>query len=292
MKELQYLIQDVREQTDNVDTNGVKDREIVRYFNDGVKTIQAIIFKNNPLCSYFQEPEIYNAVAGSREYTLPTDCYADNAVSLVEIEGERTGVWIPLERVWPEDGLSFFGWFTRNKTVVISGSVDSPNITKRIRVWYFKRLPRFDKAWAVADGPGVGTGIDLIVSDSQFPLVDNYITFLNSVTGLTRLANVKILSVVGGVALITNSTLTTVLSSDLMLMGKDSSLTLDLPDEVEPYLMDYVAQRIAGRNNYTEEWNKLNYWTSEERGQIISIFADASQAQVRAPLTDLDYMEI
>ena len=63
-------------------------------------------------------------------------------------------------------------------------------------------------------------------------------------------------------------------------------------EEVEPYLMDYVAQRIFGRNNYGEDWNKANFWTSEERSNIISIFADASQAETRAPITDTEYMRI
>lgn len=290
MKELKYLILDVREQTDNVDTNGVKDREIVRYFNDGVKAIQAIIFKNNPLCSYFQEPEIYNAVAGSREYTLPTDCYGDNAVSMVEIEGETAGDWTPLDRVWPEDNDNFFGWFTRNKTVVISGKGSASNIDKRIRVWYFKRLPRFDKVWGIVTVKAAQV-LTLGTLDTQYQYVDRFVSFLDPITGEVQVAALPYVVTSASTITLVGS-LTNVTVGDYMVMGKNTLMTVDLPDEVEPYLMDYVAQRISGKLNYTEDWNKLNYWTSEERTQIISIFADASQAQTRAPLTDLDYMEI
>lgn len=286
MKEIKFLIYDVRNQTDNNDENGVKDREFVRYFNDGVKTIQAIIFKNNPLCSYYQEPKTYSPVAGTREYTLPSDCYGDNAVSLVEIKsGTR---WYPIDRVWPEDKNNFFGWYTRNKTVVIAGREDV-EISEQIRIWYFKRLPRFDKSWATVTSVA-GQVITIGNVDTELFKVDRYITIIKA-DGTIRYAGYPFTRLTDATITVVGS-LVGVVNTDVIIMGKNSLMTLDLPEEVEPYLMDYVAQRVVGRNNYTEDWNKMNYWTSEERSQIISIFADASQAQTRAPITDTDYLEI
>lgn len=287
MKELEFLINDVREQTDNNDTNGVKDREFVRYFNDGVKTIQAIIFKNNPLCSYYQEPVIYSPVANSRVYDLPSDCYGDNAVSMVEMESSANE-WYPVDRVWPEDGNSFFGWFTRNKQVVISGDPDR-TLSQRIRVWYFKRLPRFDKAWATVDSVA-GQIITITVSDAEMFKVDRFISILTA-AGVVRVANLSYVKTSATTITVVGD-LTGVVATDVIVMGKNSLLTVDLPEECEPYLTDYVAQRVVGRNNYTEDWNKMNFWTSEERSNIIAIFADAAQAQARAPITDTEYMRI
>lgn len=286
MREIAYLISDVREQTDNEDTNGVKDREFIRYFNDGVRAIQAIIFKSNPLSAYFQEPVIFSPIAG-REYTLPSNCFGDNAVSMVEAAGAGD-CWSVLDRVWPED--KFFGWFTRNKKVVISGD-ESRAMPENIRVWYFKRLAKFDKAWAKVDSV-VGQVVTLTEVDTDFGKVDRYCSFVDA-DGVSKLPGLKIESY-------TDTTVTFpagvdvsgLVAGDQLLMGANVSLTLDLPEEVESYLMDYVAKRIYGRNNYTTDTSKIEYFTEEGRSNIMAIFGDASQAILRTPITDTDYLRI
>jgi hypothetical protein len=288
MKEIQFLIHDVREQTDNTDTNGIKDREIIRYFNDGVKGIQAIIFKNNPLCSYHQEPVIFSPISGSRVYDLPSDCYGDNAVSMVEIKSSGE-IWQAIERVWPEDVNGQFGWFTRNQQVVISGKEDR-TLDQDIRVWYFKRTPRFDKAWGTVTGVPVGQVITINNNDNEMFKVDRFITVFTA-AGVVKLQNIPFTRA-SDTTLTAVGDITSLVAGDVILMGKISTLELRMPEEIEPYLLDYVAQRIVGRNSYTEQWEKTNYWTSEERGNIISIFADAAQAQTRAPITDTEYLEI
>ena len=288
MREITYLINDVREQTDNEDTNGVSDKEIIRYFNDGVRAIQAMIFKNNPLSAYFQEPEVYPPANGSREYTLPSDCFGDNAVSMVEYSGNSSDCWSVLDRVWPED--KFFGWFTRNKKVVISGDESRP-MPENIRVWYFKRLPKFDKAWAKVDSIA-GQVVTLTEVDTDFGKVDRYCSFVTA-DGAEKLPGLKIESY-------TDTTITFpagvdvsgLVAGDKLLMGANVSLTLDLPEEVESYLMDYVAKRIYGRNNYTTDTSKIEYFTEEGRANILAIFGDASQAILRTPITDTDYLRI
>lgn len=286
MKEIQFLINDVREQTDNRDENGVKDREFIRYFNDGIKTIQTMIFKNNPLSSYYQESVEFTPLTASRVYDLPSDVYADNAVARVEVKSGN--IWNPIDRAWPEEGNTFFGWYTENKKLILTGQRDLayPNT---IKVTYFQRLPRFDKAWATVDS-AVEQVLTISGIDTEMFRVDRFISIL-TVDGEVRVANLSYvktsdttLTVVGDIS--------DVVAGDVVVMGKNSLITLDMPEECEPYLMDYVAQRIVGRNNYGEDWNKMNYWTSEERANILSIFADASQAEVRAPITDTDYMRI
>lgn len=292
MRELQFMINDVREQTDNRDVNGIKDKEIVRYFNDGIKTIQAMIFKNNPLCSYYQKPKEYAPLLSSREYALPDDCYAENAVSLVSMynnNGYSNDYWTPVDRVWPEDGGAFFGWFTRNKTLYFSGDKDR-TLTQKIQVWYFNRLPRFDKAWATVVSKA-GQVITIGNIDTEMFTIDRYISILSSVDGSVKVAGLSYKKTTATTITVVGD-LTNVAADDFVVMGKFTLMTLEMPEECEPYLMDYVAQRIASRNVYTEDFKNLNYWTSEERSNIIAIFADASQAEVRAPITDTEYMRI
>jgi hypothetical protein len=287
MRELKYLINEVREATDNRDTNGVKDKEIIRYFQDGIKSIQALIFKNNPLCSYFQESEEYTPVAGTREYDLPDDCYAFNAVSRVEYQNEND-VWCQLERAWPED--NFLGWFTRGKKLVITGD-ENQEYPETLRVWYFKRLPRFDKSWGAVDTV-VGDTVNLTGTiDTDFATVDGFASFKLSTGGdITAATGLRILSSTS--SSVTFDSASGMGPGHLMTMGQNTSMALDMPDECEPYLIDYVSRRVFARNNYASDGAKIDVFTQEERADLISIFADAGQAITRTPVTDTDFLRI
>lgn len=290
MRELRYLIQDVREQTDNVDINGVKDKEFIRYFNDGVKSIQAIIFKNNPLCSYFQTSVEYQTPIAGRSFDLPENCYANNAVTFVEVLSDASvnDLYSPLRRCWQEDQNSFQGWYTRNNQVVFTGTRDV-SLGYSARVWFFYRVPRFDKAWATVTNV-TGQVITLTVADADFSNIDRFVTFSDPVTRERRVTKLPYtvtlptqITVVGDVS--------TVAVGDLMTMG-DASLTLCIPNEVEPYLMDYVAKRIYTRNNYSLDGSKIEFFTAEEKADIAAIFGDAGQAIQSTPITDTSYLEI
>ena len=290
MRELSYLISDVREQTDNEDTNGVSDKEFVRYFNDAVKSVQAIIFKNNPLCSYFQKSTDYVSPIAGYSFDLPSDCFAWNAVTFVEVLSDASlrDEYSPLRRCWQEDQRSFQGWFTQNKQIVFTGTKDV-SLGYSAKVWYFYRVPRFDKVWATVTNV-VGQVVTLTVADTAFSTVDRYITFINPTTRQVRVANLPY--VVSSPTTITvTGDISTVANGDLMLMG-DARIVLDMPDEVEPYLMDYVAKRIYGRNNYRSDGAKIDYFTDDDKGNIIAIFADAGQSVQPTPITDTSYLEI
>jgi hypothetical protein len=290
MRELAYLIQDVREQTDNTDTNGVKDKEFIRYFNDAVKSIQAIIFKNNPLCSYFQKSVEYPTPTAGRSFDLPGDCYASNAVTFVEVLSDASvnDLYAPLRRCWQEDQNSFQGWYTRNNQVVFTGTRDV-SLGYSARVWYFFRVPRFDKVWATVTNK-VGQVLTLSVADTNFSTVDRFITISDPVTRLPKLSKLPYV-VTSPTSITITGDISTVANGDLISMG-DSMLVLEMPLEVEPYLMDYVAKRIYTRNNYSLDASKLSDFTKQEAADIAAIFGDAGQAIQGTPITDTSYLEI
>lgn len=297
MKELKYYINDVRLQTDNTDENGVKEREIVRYFNDGIKAIQAIVFKNNPLCSYFQKSQEY-PVQSTREFDLPTDCYAFNAVSRVETKGEN-GKWCQLERVWPED--NFYGWYTANKKLILSGD-EGTSYPDTIRVTYFQRLPTFGKRLEYISS--VSSGLVQTVNSVEAAVT----AYLNTSPSLSIVGpdGVILYDLAQAESVATTNislhpyftipagtvTTLTAIARKSLVWGKNATFVLDLPDEVEPFLLDYVAKRIYGRNNYGADATKIEYFTETEKGDITSIFADAGQAITRTPITDTDYLRI
>lgn len=291
MRELRYLINDVRSQTDNTDVNGISDREIVRYFNDAVKSVQAVIFKNNPLSSYFQKSTDYQTPIAGRAFDLPSDCYAQNAVTFVEVLSDSSinDLYSPLQRCWQEDQNSFQGWYTRNGQIIFTGTRDV-SLGYSAKVWYFYRVPKWDKSWATVSNVA-GQLVTLANIDSQFSSVDRFISFINPANGEVRVKGVSYV-VTSPTTITITGDISALQNGDIMVMGKDSSLNLSMPEEVEPYILDYVAKRIYTRNNYKLDGSKIEFFTAEEKADIAAIFGDASQSIQPTPITDTTYLAI
>jgi hypothetical protein len=152
-------------------------------------------------------------------------------------------------------------------------------------------LAKFDKAWATVDSVA-GQVVTLSNVDTDFSTVDKYCSFVTA-TGTAKLSGLaKASSTDTTITFPAGVNVSTLVAGDLLLMGANVSLTLDLPEEVESYLMDYVAKRIYGRNNYTSDTSKIENFTDEGRANILAIFGDASQAQTRTPITDTDFLRL
>lgn len=291
MRLLKHILHDVREGTDNEDTNGVSDKELVRYARDFVRSVQAIVYKNNPLCAYFQGSTTLDSPLIGTEYDLPSDCYADNAVTFVEVRAETSVLdkYSPLERVWPEDQNSFRGYFIRNKKIVFTGGLSDTPIGYSVRIWYFKRTPMWDKEWAKVVSV-LGSGTTITVSDADMWDVDNYIT-IQTPAG-NRFSEIKFTKT-GDTEFecINGADLTQIQADDSVLMGKNSTLELDFPEECETYALDYISKRLTARNNYAESLKAAEF-SDEAKGDLIAIFAEAAQTQTRAPLTDTGFLRI
>lgn len=292
MRELQFLINDVRQRTDNTDTNAVSDREIIGYFNDCVKSIQSICSKANVLSSYFKSSIFYPSPVADQELDLPSDVFGDNAVTYVDISSDASGSpdsWSTLERISQEEGHYLTGWYTRNKKIVFTGTRGA-NLGYGARAWYFKRLPRWDKAWATFTSK-IGQAVTINVLDSDFSKIDRFITFINPLTNEVRASGLSYVVTAPGQITVTGD-VSSLVAGDLMLMGKISTIDIELPEEVEPYILDYVGKRIYGRNNYREDATQNDYFTADDRDNITSIFADAGKSIVHPPITDTSYLKV
>lgn len=292
MRLLKHILHDVREGTDNEDTNGVSDKELVRYARDFVRSVQAIVYKNNPLCAYFQGSTTLDSPLIGTEYDLPSDCYADNAVTFVEVRAETSVLdkYSPLERVWPEDQNSFRGYFIRNKKIVFTGGLSDTPIGYSVRIWYFKRTPMWDKEWAEVVTEIVGGELEIASSDTDMFNVDNYVTIYHQ-TG-ERSPGLKYTKTSDTlIQIVSGAPVETIEVGDSVLMGKDSTLELDFPDECETYALDYIAKRVSARNNYADTAKAMQF-SDEAKGDLIAIFAEAAQTQTRAPLTDTGFLRI
>jgi len=287
MRRLEFLINQVRQATDNKDTNGIPDSEIVGYFNDAQRHITSLIFKNNPYADLFKvQIEIPATTVG--EYTLPADCFSTNAISMVEARFADTSNNKGYSRIKPisESELSYiFGYLIRDNKVIISGQNDIAQL-QNVRITYFRQLPDLDIRQAKVLAVNAGVSITMASAPISLYSVDDNCSTVDA-SGNQVVSGIYFNNTTGNVLF--TSTTTGVNNTQYIVAGKNSCNKSLLPDICESYLLDYVKQRIYTRNNY-EDANKQMYFTEEQKAQIISIFAKNKKDDETIPVTDVEFL--
>lgn len=286
MRRLEFLITKVRQSTDNTDTNGISENEIVEYFNDAQKYIETLIFKNNPYADLFKVQQVYPAVQ-TGIYDLPEDCYSENAISMVEGRYNITENNDGFSRIKPisESEFSYmFGYIVRNGQVLISGQNNIAQL-QDVRITYFRQLKTLDirRGTITAVTPGVSIAYTAI--DTTGYLRDDHYSTVNA-QGIQVASNIYSAST--GSPLLTTDT-TDVAINDYLITGKNGTNVSELPDACEPYLLDYVRQRIYTRNNY-DDANKQMYFTEQQKQEVISIFSKNKKDDDTVPITDYTFL--
>lgn len=279
MRRTEYLITELRNSTDNKDTNGIKDAEIISYLNYAQKLLQNIIFKVNPKADIFTKSATF-AYSSTGEYELPADIFAENAVESVEYKVGQE--YCPIDRIAPTQSSS--GYYTKGTKLVVKGFLNLD-----IRVNYFKELPRMDKRWGKIQT--VNSGVSLVLEvgfDSTASTVDDYISVIDKYGSQAR-GSIYVDSYTGG-TWETSDNLTGVSVGDYVCMGANSVNASELPDACETYLLDYARQRIFTRNNY-DDANKQVYFTDSQKADISALFANNQKDVLEPPITDWDSLD-
>jgi hypothetical protein len=286
MRRLEFLITQVRNSTDNKDTNGISDAEIAGYFNDAQRYITSIIFKNNPYADLFKIQLELPAVA-SGEYTIPDDCYSVNAISMVEARFADTSNNKGFSRIKPisESEFSYiFGYITRDNKILISGQNDVAQL-QNIRITYFKQLPtlavRQGKVAALATNR-----VDLNQNPPSLSATDDYISTVDAKGD--QVVNKRFVTGISGVQISVDSN-TGITTDQYVVAGYNACNKSLLPDVCETYLLDYVKQRIYTRNNY-EDANKQLYFTDKQENEIVAIFSKNKKDDDTIPVTDVEFL--
>jgi hypothetical protein len=287
MRRLEYLITQVRNSTDNKDTNGISNSEIVGYFNDAQRYITSIIFKSNPYADLFKAQIEYD-IETDGEYELPSDCFSTNALSMVEGRFAETDNNRGYSRIKPisESEFSYiFGYITRDNKVLISGQNSIGNLQK-LRVTYFKQLPTLDVRQAKVNAITPGVSIALSTAPTELYAMDDHCSAVDS-KGDQIVSNIYFTNTSGSTLLTANTTGVT--TNHYITAGKNSSNKSLLPDVCESYLLDYVKQRIYTRNNY-DDANKQMFFTEQQKQDIVSIFSKNKKDDDTIPITDVGFL--
>jgi len=287
MRRLEFQIHQVRNSTDNKDVNGISTAEIVGYFNDAQKYITTLIFKNNPYADFFKVQVEFPAVS-TGVYTIPSDCYALNAISMVEGRYNDTQNNNGYSRIRPisESEFSYmFGYITRNNQILISGQNDVAQI-QTLRITYFKQLATLDVRQAGITTVTPGVSILMNATPTELYVMDDHASSVDA-QGDQVVAGIYFTNTSGATLLTTNTTGVT--SSQYIVAGANACNRSLLPDVCEPYLLDYVKQRIYTRNNYSDADKQL-YFTEQQKTEILSIFSKNKKDDDNIPITDVEFL--
>ncbi len=279
MRRTEYLLTELRNSTDNVETSAIKDAELIGYFNYAQKLIQNLIFNLNPKADIFKAVKdyTYNSLG---EYTLPSDIFAVNALS--SVQWIQSGYAYTIKRIDPVENTA--GYYTQDGKLVVKGFNNFD-----VRVTYFKVLPKMDKRWGKVKTVNsavslvVDTGYDVLAStvDDSITVVDKY--------GAQVLANIYIDSFTTDTWATTNA-LTGVTTANYVCMGANSVNASQLPDSCETYLIDYARSRIQTRNVYDDGGMQMNFSTAQ-KADIAALFANNQKDIEFPPITDYDSLD-
>jgi hypothetical protein len=286
MRRLEYLMSAVRNSTDNTDVNGIKNSELVGYFNDAQRYITTIIFKSNPYADFFKVQVEIPAVA-SGEYTIPDDCYSVNAISMVEARFAETSNNKGYSRIKPimESEFSYiFGYITRDNKVLISGQNDIAQLLS-VRITYFKQLPTLDIRRGTIGTVITNTSVAVSSLDTDVFTMDDHFSTCNAL-GTQVVKGIYSASTSSPLA-VTDTT--GIVAGQFLLSGANACNKSLLPDVCETYLLDYVKQRIYTRNNY-EDAGKQNYFTEKQEEELGSIFSKNKKDDDTIPVTDIQFL--
>lgn len=287
MRRLEFLVNRARYETDNKDVNGITNAEIVSYFNDAQRYICSTIFKVNPYADFFkQQVEIASDPSGI--YTIPSDCFALNAISMIEVKWNLTEVNGGYRRIKPvmeSESAYMFGYFIRDNKVIITGNSQNQNY-QSVRITYFKRLKTLDVRQGKVSGVVPGTSITLAAAPTDIYILDDKASAVDA-QGIQVVSNIYFTNTSG--ATLTTADTTGVTTAHYIVAGANACNASELPDECETYLVDYVKQRIYTRNNY-EDSGKQSYFTEQQKDDLIAIFSKNKKDDDTLPITDVGFL--
>jgi hypothetical protein len=297
MKRIEFLLSDVRQSTDNLDTNAVSDQELITYFNDAQDTIQALIFQANPKSNIFTKVGFIDTSASTTDnsWPLPSDIYAQNAIRFVEKLNSNSSVYdnyFAFNALQVEERRVFSGYWIEDNRIYITPSSTTPN-TQDIRMTYFKKLPKWAKRAGQISSFSSGVSVTLAVgADTDLDDKEDYFTVVAK-DGTIKLSGLNLNGYDNNTRVITtDSTLTGIANGDYVVLGQYATTHTLLPDACEALVKDYVRLRVHNRNANSGEMKNQNYFTEEQKNIIIGIFSDNQKEILYPPVTDSDYVRI
>lgn len=148
-KRVDIILRNVREQTGNAaytPTQGVRQRELVRYINDGQERIYNKILQEHP--TLFTKIGFIDTVAGQASYALPSDVYLKHNIVTVHFSYNGQPInYAPMDQRSARQEISVRGfpgaYFLRDGNITLI-PIPSNSAAAALRIYYQYSIPSLD----------------------------------------------------------------------------------------------------------------------------------------------------
>lgn len=293
MRRLEHLINDIRFNSNQVDSNRFSDIRLHKLFNDAQKQIQAIIFMSDVDSSIFEVDYYMNMVADQESYSLPTDIYSVSSISGVgiapnNISSNTSYKYTQLSKISNKERRSQLGYIIKNKAVLIS-PIPRESVTNGILLTYIQKVAdlsiRIGKIQAFVSGASI-----TLAAGFSTETIENYadhVTVVDS-DGVIKQSGINLNAYAAGV-ITTDTALTGIAINDYVVLGKYATSHSELPEETEPLLTAFVERKIDAINSSIDLPNS-QVFTQEEKDLVIQLFSDKDNDVQYPPITDSTYI--
>jgi hypothetical protein len=293
-KQLEYLIDEIRENTENENFAGeigISEEEIIRHINDAIYRLHEKIIQQHP--GVFIEEEVQNVTSGTDTYTVKDTAFLDNRIALVEYSHDGTDDnYVALEQAsirqrYP--GVSGHpDFYIRQSSKIILSPVPTTNAAK-LRISFTRRPKRMDKrrgdVKAVTLDSGTSTITSLEVNYVNGNLVDSgelskysYFCVVDKY-GELKMDDVKLSSIDGSASY--DATITpdsshtyesgeTIAVGDYVIAGRYGTTHFQFPESVERYVRAYAEWKILKRDSSMDSQEAFAELAEMERGIVAS----------------------
>lgn len=277
MERLSILINKIRARTNIEDRNGVSDSEMVGYFKEAKDLIQSTIYQAGLEPELFVGTATLTVATGEVTTDLPSDIYAENAVFYVSPSGTTK----KLDKILSFERGYKTGYFLENGTIGFSSGL-LQNYSDFV-VKYIKKLPDPDIRRGTISAKGANT-LTLTSGSSLLGTLSDFVTVVDK-DGEVIQSDLEFSTFVDPTLTLVDSVSTDVAVGNYVVMGKYASTHIDLPDECEPYLLQYVEKRVMAKNAASETPIIIGF-SEEQKEALIRLFSGKSSDVVYPPMTD------
>jgi len=156
MRSLTELMEEVRFNTNKVNSTRFTDAALIRFFDSAQRQIQTIIFNAYPQDAIFSKEKLIDVTSSVSTYTLPSDMLTPNSVyAVIPIRSNSTYA-DPLRRLSPSERSKDYGYVLKgNQIEIVPQSIVAQLSYKQIFIHYCPILPRLTQATDVSKLPTI-----------------------------------------------------------------------------------------------------------------------------------------
>jgi len=290
IRRLEYLLADVRDESDNPNSKDTKDGTIVQYFNRAQDRLMSkITLKDETFLSKYS---FIDLVADQISYTLPTDMFATNRIISVEWSLDNTTlvnrrVYTKLKKIVPGEQNHLIGYFIQQNNLIISPVPTKPT-SGGLRINYFRKPNRLDIRRGVITSLSPLT-ITALGDTATYGLQDDLLSIVDD-TGSVLVTNIANGGYNSGTGVITTtSSLSGASVGNYVLLGGSSTTHCELPDLAERYLIEYAKLMMFHKDSSADVAAQSQILQSLEE-DILDLFSNNSMDEDYVPVVNTDYM--